>query len=200
MSMGTPFDSVSSAKRQIRACFTMSWTGYHLKGMFTTSTRKPRALRAEASSVARISAPPTTNGACTEQTQMLRRGMEELLRLLLQGSEALGDLRQLLAGLPERALEVEVVLLGGFERKLDPRDEIVNVADELLLQDEVPFVDLLHAPAVNAENPIVVAAHFIQTLLHLPPPLLVESNLCGVHPNLTLHERSEREPNEAGER
>jgi hypothetical protein len=76
----------------------------------------------------------------------------------------------------------------------------VNVADELLLQDEVPFVDLLHAPAVKTENAVVMAAHPIEALVDIANQLVVESNLCGVHSNLPLHDRSESETNEAGER
>ena len=73
MSMGAPFDSVTSAKRHIKACLTMSVTGYHLKGILMTSTRKPRALSCAVSSLTRISAPPVMKGACTEHTQILCR-------------------------------------------------------------------------------------------------------------------------------
>ena len=122
--------------------------------------------------------------ACALRLRLARSG---------QGLETLRELFELFARFPEDAVDLEMVGLRRFEHELDTLDEIVHVADELLLQDQVPLVDLFHAFSVQAEHAVVVSFHAIEPRIHVFDHLVVEANLCGVHLDLAFHHGPEGE-------
>ena len=71
---------------------------------------------------------------------------------------------------------------------LDTLDEIVYVLDELLLKDQVAFVDLLHPLSVKAEQAVVMSRNSIQAFIDVLNQLIVELDLSRVQLRLLFDE------------
>ena len=84
-----------------------------------------------------------------------------------------------------------MVLFRRFENEVYSFDQIVNVLDELLLQNQMPFIDLFHTLAVLAEHVIVMGHESVHPFVHVGHDIVVELNLCRVHFDLVLHNGAE---------
>jgi hypothetical protein len=65
------------------------------------------------------------------------------------------------------------------------------VRDELLLEDEVPLIDLSEVAADAAEDGVVVAVRGLDPSLKIGEELVVELDLAGVEGDLRLEPRRE---------
>ena len=78
------------------------------------------------------------------------------------------------------------------EDEVDAAHEVLHVSDELPLEEDVPLVDLVEAPALLPQEPVVVPVGGREALLDVAEELVVQADLVRVPGPLGLEAPAEQ--------
>ena len=83
-------------------------------------------------------------------------------------------------------LEGQAAPLPSLQDQVDPPDEILHVTDHLLLENQVPLIDLLEVAAAGPEKAVVVTVGRSLALLQIAQDVVVQLDLTRVEDLLCL--------------